>query len=108
MLQMKKLKEIEIKEFIWILIRILIIFEFIFLSFIGIMNHEKWGDEAQAWLLARDTSLSELIFFYASYEGTPVLWHLILKLAISLRSYLFVVWCDSIDCKYDWCLYFRI
>lgn len=39
--------------------------------------HEPWFDEAQAWLLARDSSLPEL-FSRMSYEGTPPLWHLLL------------------------------
>ena len=39
--------------------------------------HENWRDEAQAWLLARDLSIPELIA-QMSYEGHPCLWHLLL------------------------------
>lgn len=41
-------------------------------------HHEPWVDEAQAWLLARDCSLSELLTVRLRYEGSPGLWHLIL------------------------------
>lgn len=43
--------------------------------------HEKWADEAQAWLLARDLSLKALWFHELSYEGAPGLWHTVLWLA---------------------------
>lgn len=41
--------------------------------------HEPWSDEAQAWLLARDNSTWELIHHRLHYEGTPALWHLLIK-----------------------------
>lgn len=41
-------------------------------------HHEPWVDEAQAWLLARDCSLSELLGVRLRYEGSPGLWHVIL------------------------------
>jgi hypothetical protein len=40
--------------------------------------HEKWADEAQAWLLARDLPLSKLWLHELRYEGSPGLWHTIL------------------------------
>ena len=40
--------------------------------------HEPWADEAQAWLIARDSSLSDLFLKRLHYEGTPGLWHLLL------------------------------
>lgn len=40
--------------------------------------HEPWFDEAQAWNIARDASLSEVLFEVPHYEGHPALWHLIL------------------------------
>jgi hypothetical protein len=42
--------------------------------------HEPWWDEAQAWLLARDASVSDLLTVYLSYEGHPPLWYLILSI----------------------------
>ena len=41
-------------------------------------RHEPWFDEAQAWLLARDMSPTELLAVAGRYEGSPVLWHLLL------------------------------
>jgi len=43
--------------------------------------HEKWMDEAQAWLFARDLSLHDLWFHELRYEGSPGLWHTILWVA---------------------------
>lgn len=40
--------------------------------------HEPWFDEAQAWLIARDASLKEILFVIPHYEGHPPIWHLIL------------------------------
>lgn len=45
-------------------------------------RHEPWIDEAQAWLIARDSGLRELLFERVRYEGTPGLWHVILWVAI--------------------------
>lgn len=46
--------------------------------------HEPWFDEAQAWLIARDSSLYDLFAQRVRYEGTPGLWHLTLWIAIRL------------------------
>jgi len=43
--------------------------------------HEKWADEAQAWLIARDLSLKSIWFRELRYEGSPGLWHTILWVA---------------------------
>jgi hypothetical protein len=43
--------------------------------------HEKWADEAQAWLIARDLDLRTIWFHELRYEGTPGLWHTILWIA---------------------------
>ena len=58
---------------------------FICLSLFVGKNHEPWADEAQAWLIARDSSICDIIFNIAKYEGTPVLWHLIIKLLITCK-----------------------
>lgn len=44
--------------------------------------HEPWFDEAQAWLIARDSSLYDLFAHRVRYEGTPGLWHALLWAAI--------------------------
>jgi hypothetical protein len=43
--------------------------------------HERWADEAQAWLIARDLPLSRIWFYELRYEGSPGLWHTILWIA---------------------------
>ena len=43
--------------------------------------HEKWADEAQAWLIARDLGLRAIWFHELRYEGSPGLWHTILWVA---------------------------
>jgi hypothetical protein len=55
----------------------------IWIAVVGItlQHHEKWADEAQAWLLARDLDLRTLWFKELRYEGTPGLWHTILWMA---------------------------
>ena len=61
--------------------------------------HEPWFDEALAWLIARDSSVYDILFVTPHYEGHPALWHLILvpfvklgapyELSLSLVSLLF-------------------
>ena len=47
-----------------------------------ISYHEKWADEAQAWLIARDLDLRTIWFHELRYEGSPGLWHTILWIAL--------------------------
>lgn len=51
---------------------------FFILSFIGILNHEMWRDETQAWLIARDASSLTDLYENLKFEGHPGLWHLCL------------------------------
>ena len=53
---------------------------FIALSTFIALRHEPWADEAQAWLIARDTSLTSLFSYYLHFDGHPGLWHVILKI----------------------------
>ena len=46
-----------------------------------VSRHEKWADEAQAWLLARDLPFFTLWLKELRYEGCPGLWHSILWVA---------------------------
>lgn len=55
-----------------------LILVFFVLSFIGILNHEMWRDETQAWLIARDASTLTDLYENLKYEGHPGLWHLCL------------------------------
>lgn len=54
------------------------------LVYLVVRHHEPWSDEAQAWLIARDTSLAHIWITMASLEGTPALWHSLLHLLIHL------------------------
>ncbi len=58
----------------------LVAFTFLCLSLIGIVNHEMWLDELQAWLIARDSSSIIDLLKNLEYEGHPGLWHLCLYL----------------------------
>ena len=46
--------------------------------------HEPWFDEAQAWMIARDASLYEILFIVPHYEGHPALWSLLLAIPAKL------------------------
>lgn len=56
-----------------------IIFYYVFINIAK--HHEAWADEAQAWLIARDTNFWGMVKAM-KYEASPFLWHLILKFAI--------------------------
>lgn len=47
---------------------------------ISAFMHEPMYDEAQAWMIARDASWSELLLQIPHYEGHPPFWHLILAI----------------------------
>src|SRR5262252_9788418 len=58
----------------------------VFAAWIGVVAftlryHEKWADEAHAWLIARDLDLKTIWFHELRYEGSPGLWHTILWVA---------------------------
>lgn len=72
------------KKLIDTIINIIILIVFILITVRVGQYHEAWADEAQAWLIARDMSINDILFQIGRYEGTPTLWHLILKLLICL------------------------
>ncbi len=43
-----------------------------------VAHHVPWVDEAQGWLVARDSTLIDLFNTRLRYEGSPGLWHLLL------------------------------
>ena len=57
----------------------LLICSFLVLGFIGIVNHELWQDEMQAWTIARDSSSIADLLKNLKYEGHPALWYLCLR-----------------------------
>ncbi len=72
----------------------------------AIRHHEPWTDEAQAWLLARDLKLPDLIFQMHA-EGTPPLWHFILWIATHLfhLPYSALSWIGA-GCAFAGCVWF--
>jgi hypothetical protein len=52
---------------------------YIALNVIGLIYHEKWLDEAQIWLIARDLNPWQIVQ-QMHYELSPSLWHQILHL----------------------------
>jgi len=69
----------------WILYLVFLIYAILIV--VVVTRHEPWADEAQAWLLARDSSLFGLLFKNLHYEGHPPLWHLILMLPSRILPY---------------------
>ena len=57
---------------------ILIFIGFLIFSLFGILNHEMWRDELQAWMLARDSRSIVELYQNMQFEGHPALWHICL------------------------------
>ena len=53
---------------------------FCVIALIGLLNHEMWRDEHQAWLVARDANSLPALLENMKYEGNPALWHFFLFL----------------------------
>ncbi len=85
---LKKLKD---NLFFIVVINIYIAITF----FVIIRTHEIWADEAQAWLIARDLSITGIIKQMAN-EGHSCMWHLILmpfaKLGFSCEIMKYISW----------------
>ncbi len=62
---------------------ILILLVYAVLLIIGLLNHEFWRDELQAWTIARDLSIVD-IFKQMRWEGHSCLWHLIIAIPAKL------------------------
>ena len=60
------------------LFALLVAVAFAFLGAFILFHHVMWGDEIQAWLLARDSADVFELFRNLKYEGHPGLWHLLL------------------------------
>lgn len=63
---------------------------FALLAFFVSGVHEPWADEAQAWLIARDATLYNLLFQLPHAEMNPSLWHLMLIFPSTYLSYDFL------------------
>lgn len=56
----------------------LVLIAYFLLSFIGILHHEIWLDEAHHFLLARDSGSIAELYDNARYDGHPLLWNILL------------------------------
>ena len=57
---------------------------------VAAIQHTPWFDEAQAWLIARDDGILDILTTRMRHEGSPPLWHLLLvapaKLGLPYRT----------------------
>ena len=60
------------------IINLFFAFLFASVSFFLVGFHEMWRDEAQAWLIAKNSNSFVDLFLNLKYEGHPALWHLLL------------------------------
>lgn len=69
----------------------LVFITYVMIVSLMITKHEPWFDEAQAWLIARDSSIPNLFANVLRHEGSPGLWHLILMIPAKLHMpYIFL------------------
>ncbi|HEX2052461.1 MAG TPA: hypothetical protein VHJ78_01875 [Actinomycetota bacterium] len=54
---------------------------------VAVSRHEPWFDEAQAWLIARDSNPVTLLTRHLPYEGHPPLWYLLIMLPAKYLPY---------------------
>lgn len=59
----------------------------------GLLWHDPWADEAQAWLIARSMGFWQIVSHGVRYEGSPALWQCFLHLLILLHvNYVLMGW----------------
>jgi len=63
---------------IWIIYGLVLV-AYICIGIYAGINHEPWADEAQAWLIARDSHSIIDVLRAVKYEGTFPFWHFIVK-----------------------------
>jgi hypothetical protein len=51
---------------------------FFVIALLGLLSHEMWRDEHQAWLVAKDANSLSQLLDNMNYEGNPALWHFFL------------------------------
>lgn len=75
-------------------------FIYAIVTFIGVLHHEIWVDEAQAWMLCRNLSLIEL-FHQLHNDGHPVFFYLLVMPFAKLFSDIMFM---KIICWFSMCL----
>ena len=69
----------------WTWIESLVLAAYALVVALGLTWHEPWADEAQAWLLARDSGWWHMMLHGIRYEGSPGLWHSLLWVLVRLH-----------------------
>lgn len=54
----------------------LLLFTYLALAFVVVLNHEMWRDELQTWLTVRASHSLPELFHNKRYDGFPLLWYL--------------------------------
>jgi hypothetical protein len=62
----------------WRRLRLVVLIVYAITIAIALRRHAMWADEAQAWLIARDSPTLAALFSNLRYEGHPALWYLLL------------------------------
>ena len=55
-----------------------LVLSFFIYGIIGVLKHEMWADEMQAWLIAQKSFSILNLLFNLRFEGHPPLWHILL------------------------------
>jgi len=69
----------------WTWVETLVVAGYALVVALGLTWHEPWADEAQAWLLARDSGFWHMMLHGLRYEGSPGLWHALLWVLARLQ-----------------------
>ncbi|HOW60047.1 MAG TPA: hypothetical protein PLO78_10035 [Candidatus Omnitrophota bacterium] len=57
---------------------VFVLLAYFFVTLGTVLHHVPWRDEAIPWLMARDSSLSQMLFEHLQYELHPMAWYLLL------------------------------
>ena len=81
---------------------------FIGISLLTTGYHERWADEVQAWLIAKEAGWPEIIAYIPHHEGQPVLWIALLKLLLYCFNTLDVLFLSTVIMAVTvWIILFR-
>ena len=70
---------------------LLLLLAFLSIAAIGMVNHEMWRDELEAWLIARDSVSIPELFENLEYTGHPALWYLCLYFLAKITLNPFII-----------------
>lgn len=64
----------------------ILLIAFVSVCTVTVANHELWRDEANAWLMGRESSSFRELLLNTQYTGHPRLWHALLMILAKLTS----------------------